>query len=264
MSPTPPPPPRLLEDKVLIVTGSSSGIGRAVAIAAANHGAKVVLHHLGPSTQADIDSLVSSLPPSTQHTTVAGDIALPDTATAIVNAAISSFGRIDVLVSNAGICPFHSFLDLPHTLWKRVQDVNLNGAFYAVQAVANAMAAQTPRGGSIVAISSISALMGGAEQTHYTPTKAGVKSLMESCAIALGGLGIRCNSVLPGTIETPINADDLADPVKREYMTRRIPLGRLGEPDDIAQPVIFFASDMAKYCTGASLLVDGGAAISLQ
>jgi L-rhamnose 1-dehydrogenase len=202
-----------------------------------------------------------------------GDISLPTTAAALVEAG-QRFGRIDVLVSNAGICPFHAFLDLPHDLWRRVQDVNLNGAFYAVQAVANAMATQEPRGGSIVAISSISALMGGAEQCHYTPTKAGVKSLMESCAIALGGMGIRCNSVLPGefsranltagTIETSINRDDLANPEKRAAMTRRIPVGRLGEPDDIAQPVVFFASDMAKYCTGASLLVDGGAAISLQ
>lgn len=132
-----------------------------------------------------------------------GDIASPSTATAIVDAAVNAFGRIDVLVSNAGICPFHTFLDLPHDLWKRVQDVNLNGAFYTVQAVANQMARQTPRGGSIVAISSISALMGGAEQAHYTPTKAGVKSLMESCAIALGGMGIRCNSVLPGEWESP-------------------------------------------------------------
>lgn len=117
----------------------------------------------------------------------------------IVSAAVSSFSRIDVLVSNAGICPFHSFLDLPHPLWKRVQDVNLNGAFYVVQAVANQMAKQEPRGGSIVAVSSISALMGGGEQCHYTPTKAGIKSLMESCAIALGPMGIRCNSVLPGS-----------------------------------------------------------------
>lgn len=129
---------------------------------------------------------------------VDGDIASASTATAIVQSAVKAFGRIDVLVSNAGICPFHSFLDLPHDLWKRVQDVNLNGAFYVVQAVANQMASQFPQGGSIVAISSISALMGGAEQTHYTPTKAGIKSLMESCAIALGGMGIRCNSVLPG------------------------------------------------------------------
>lgn len=131
---------------------------------------------------------------------VEGDISSPSIATAIVEAALRAFGRIDVLVSNAGICPFHTFLDLPHDLWKRVQDVNLNGAFYVVQAVANQMAKQTPQAGSIVAISSISALMGGAEQAHYTPTKAGLKSLMESCAIALGKLGIRCNSVLPGKI----------------------------------------------------------------
>jgi L-rhamnose 1-dehydrogenase len=117
----------------------------------------------------------------------------------IVETAMTTFGRIDVLISNAGICPFHSFLTMPDALWKRVQAVNLDGAFYVTRAVANAMSTQThPRGGSIVAVSSISALMGGAEQSHYTPTKAGVKSLMESCAIALGPLGIRCNSVLPG------------------------------------------------------------------
>lgn len=87
---------------------------------------------------------------------------------------------------------------MPDELWKKVQNVNLDGSFYITRAVANQMAKQEPRGGSIVAISSISALMGGAEQTHYTPTKAGIKSLMESCAIALGPMGIRCNSILPG------------------------------------------------------------------
>jgi L-rhamnose 1-dehydrogenase len=122
----------------------------------------------------------------------------------IVKAGISAFSRIDILISNAGICPFHTFLDLPADLWKRVQDVNLNGAFYVTQAVANQMAKQeNPKGGAIVAVSSISALMGGGEQCHYTPTKAGVKSLMESCAIALGPMGIRCNSVLPGMFFNP-------------------------------------------------------------
>lgn len=151
----------------------------------------------------EVQSLVTA--GGAQTTLVEGDIALPETATALV-AASAQYGRIDVLVSNAGICPFHAFLDLPHDLWKRVQDVNLNGAFYAVQAVANAMAAQEPKGGSIVAISSISALMGGAQQCHYTPTKAGIKSLMESCAISLGGMGIRCNSVLPGEFDVRLQS----------------------------------------------------------
>lgn len=153
---------------------------------------------------------------------------------------------------------------MPLDLYHRVQNVNMNGAFYVTQAVANQMAHQSPRGGSIIAVSSISALMGGGGQTHYTPTKAGVRSLMESCAIALGPMGIRCNSVLPGTIETNINKEDLSDPVKRADQERRVPLGRLGKPEDLVGPTLFFASDLSGYCTGASLLVDGGMKISLQ
>ncbi|HEX8756659.1 MAG TPA: SDR family oxidoreductase, partial [Steroidobacteraceae bacterium] len=98
----------------------------------------------------------------------------------------------------------------------------------------------------------------------YTPTKAGVHSLMQSCAIALGPYGIRCNSVMPGTIATDINREDLADPAKRSYMEKRIPLGRLGEPRDVAGCVVFLASDLARYVTGAALLVDGGLFVNLQ
>ncbi|GMK57847.1 hypothetical protein CspeluHIS016_0406810 [Cutaneotrichosporon spelunceum] len=252
-------PTRLLEDKVVVVTGSSSGIGAAVALACAQHGASaVILHHLDSTTEPAARAVQSQVEAAGAATSlVSGDIADQSTASALVAAGIA-YGRIDVLVSNAGICPFHAFLDLPAPLWARVQDVNLTGAFYAVQAVANVMANQVPRGGSIVAVSSISALMGGGEQCHYTPTKAGLRSLMESCAIALGGLGIRW------TIETDLNREDLGVEGKRERMIARVPLGRLGVPDDVAQPVVFFASDMARYCTGASLLVDGGVAISLQ
>lgn len=242
------------------------GIARAsdeLTAACAQNGARLVLHHLGPSTLSDAESLKTDLEgEGTPVALVSGDISLPSTAEAIVSTALSAYGRIDVLVSNAGICPFHAFLDLPLDLWRATGDVNLTGAFLVVQACANAMT--RTGGGSIVAISSISALMGGEFQTHYTPTKAGVKSLMESCAIALGKHGIRCNSVLPGTIRTAINEQDLSDETKREAMERRTPLRRLGRPEDIAGPVLFFASDMSSYCTGASLLVDGGAAISLQ
>ena len=141
--------------------------------------------------------------------------------------------------------------------------VNLHGGYYMCQAAARQMVDQG-HGGSIIAVSSISALVGGEFQTHYTPTKAGLHSLMQSAAIALGKHGIRCNSVLPGTILTEINKDDLADQDKRDRMTARIPLGRLGESEDLAGPIVFLASDMAAYVTGAALLVDGGAFVNLQ
>jgi L-rhamnose 1-dehydrogenase len=131
------------------------------------------------------------------------------------------------------------------------------------QAVARQMKRQG-RGGAIVATSSISALVGGGMQAHYTPTKAGVHSLMQSCAIALGPFGIRCNSVMPGTIATDINKEDLAAADKLARTRSRIPLGRLGVPEDVASVVVFLASDMARYVTGAALLVDGGLFVNLQ
>lgn len=126
------------------------------------------------------------------------------------------------------------------------------------------MARQTPQGGSIIGVSSISALVGGAGQTHYTPTKAGVLSLMQSCACALGKYGIRCNALLPGTIRTQLNDEDMADEGKKAYMEGRIPLGRLGQPRDLAGPAVFLASDLSEYMSGAQMLVDGGAFVNLQ
>ncbi len=168
-----------------------------------------------------------------------------------------------MFVNNAGICPFHAFLDMPVATLERTMRVNLHGAYFMAQAAANQMVRQG-KGGAIIAVSSISALVGGEFQTHYTPTKAGIHSLMQSAAIALGKHGIRCNSVLPGTILTDINKEDLADEKKRKYMESRVPLGRLGQPEDLVGPIVFLASDLAKYVTGAALLVDGGAFVNLQ
>lgn len=109
------------------------------------------------------------------------------------------------------------------------------------------MASQNPPGGSIIGISSVSALVGGGLQAHYTPTKAGILSLMQSCAVALGQHSIRCNAILPGTIRTQMNAEDLSNEVKRKYMEGRIPLGRVGEPRDIVGPAVFLASAMSDY-----------------
>jgi L-rhamnose 1-dehydrogenase len=252
----------LLENKVVLVTGGSRGIGAAIAIESARHGADVAIHsNRGGEVAAEVIAEIEALGRRAIH--VEGDVAEAGSAMAFVEAAVKAFGRVDVFVSNAGICPFHAFLDMPPETLKRTMEVNLHGAYFMTQAAANQMVKQGD-GGAIIAVSSISALVGGEYQTHYTPTKAGVHSLMQSCAIALGKHGIRCNSVLPGTILTDINKDDLADPKKREYMEGRIPLGRLGQPEDLGGPVVFLASDMAKYVTGAALLVDGGAFVNLQ
>lgn len=255
----------LLADKTVIVTGASRGIGRAVALECAHQGARVVIGHSGSAQgRTAAFSLMEEISGFGGHgIEVGSDAANLDTGGRLVAAALDAFGSVDVFVNNAGICPFHSFLDMPRETYLRTVDTNLNGAYFAVQAAANQMKKQG-NGGAIIAVSSISALVGGGMQTHYTPTKAGLHSLMQSCAIALGPYGIRCNTVLPGTIATDINQEDLADEEKRAYMIRRTTLGRLGAPEDIAGPVVFLASDMARYVTGAALLVDGGMFVNLQ
>jgi len=250
----------LLEGKVVIITGASRGIGRAVALGCAREGADVVVNYLsGPG--AEVVEEIRAL--GRQAVPAQGDVADPETGERIVAVGVDAFGKLDVLVSNAGICPFHTFLDMPADVMRRTNEVNYYGTFYVAQAAANQMVAQG-KGGAIVAMSSISALVGGGMQTHYTPTKAAIHSLMQSCAIALGPHGIRCNSVLVGTVRTDINRDDLSDPEKVAYFNNRIPLGRLGEPEDIIGPVVFLASDMARYVTGAAFLADGGLFVNLQ
>jgi len=253
----------LLQDKVVLITGASTGIGRAAAMGVAEHGADVAFTYFDSTDQNATNTVKAVNALGRRAIALKQDVADPDSAPAFVNEAVRVYGRIDVFVSNAGICPFHAFLDMPHETFERTMRVNLHGAYYMVQAAANQMVAQG-RGGSIIAVSSISALVGGEYQTHYTPTKAGVLSLMQSAAIALGRHGVRCNAVLPGTILTDINKDDLSDLNKRASMEKRIPLGRLGEPDDLAGPIVFLASDLARYITGAALLVDGGMFVNLQ
>jgi L-rhamnose 1-dehydrogenase len=151
------------------------------------------------------------------------------------------------------------------SLLTRTLHTNLSGAFYACQSAAQQMSTQSPPGGSIIGLSSISALVGGGLQAHYTPTKAGITSLMQSMAVALGKYNIRCNALLPGTIKTQLNEEDLNDDAKRTYMEGRIPLGRTGVPGDLAGPAVFLAcGELSGYMTGAQVLVDGGLFVNLQ
>lgn len=269
------PAANLLAGKTAIITGGTTGIGRAIALEYVRQGANVVVNHLDlPRDQQHLDSLLSeaaaiksgnpSSAGSLEH--LAGDVTDPATGTQLVEHAVAKFGgRLDICVSNAGICQFAEFLTMEADVFSRTVRTNLDGAFYTVQAAARQMASQTPPGGSIIGISSISALVGGGLQTHYTPTKAGVLSLMQSTAVALGKHNIRCNALLPGTIKTQLNDKDLEDDAKREYMEGRIPLGRTGVTADMAGPAVFLAcEELSGYVTGAQLLVDGGLFVNLQ
>jgi len=260
---------KLLEDKIVIVTGGSRGIGRAIAVESARHGAHVAINYLrrvdaayGRDLAAE-EVIIKITGLGRRAIAVEGSIGERATSHKLVDATLKEFGKIDVLVANAGICPFHAFLDITPEIFQRTMEVNLHGAFYVTQAVAQQMKKQGT-GGAIIATSSISALVGGGRQAHYTPTKAGIHSLMQSAAIALGPYGVRCNSVMPGTIVTDLNKEDLSNPGKLAYTKNRIPLGRLGTPEDVASVVVFLASDMARYVTGAALLVDGGLFVNLQ
>lgn len=278
--------PPLLPGHVLAITGGLTGIGRAIAILFLSHGAKVAINYLA-SHNADEEHLLTSLrieafdaiksrsatSSSTLHNledipllTVPGDISQPATGQDLVSQTVAKFGRLDTFVSNAGICKFEEFLSISPASYQRHVDTNLSGAFYAVQAAAQQMVRQSPPGGSIIGISSISALVGGAQQCHYTPTKAGILSLMQSTATALGRYNIRCNALLPGTIRTQLNDEDLKDGSdKKAYMEGRIPLGRLGRPEDMAGPALFLAQgELSGYVTGAAILVDGGAFVNFQ
>jgi L-rhamnose 1-dehydrogenase len=250
-----------LQGKIAIVTGAARGIGRAIALRFGQEGARVAIVDLreteGRETMHQIEAAGG------QAIFVLTDVSRGDQVQAMVQAVLGRWGTVDILVNDAGICPFEGFLETPEALWDQVLDVNLKGYFLVSQAVAKIMVERGIKG-RIIAVSSISAEFGGSQQAHYCASKAGINLLVKSMAISLGPHGITVNAVLPGTVETDINRDALSDPATREYWSKRAPLGRLGQPDDIAGPVLFFATEDSVWCTGALLVVDGGTSVNLQ
>ena len=250
-----------LSGRVAIVTGAARGIGRAIALRFAQEGARVAIVDLREAEARETVCLIEA--GGGQALFVRTDVSDSSQVQGMVASVLGQWGTIDILVNDAGICPFASFLEMPEALWDQVLDTNLKGYFLVSQSVSRIMVERAIEG-RIIAISSISSEFGGSQQAHYCASKAGINLLVKSMAISLGPHGITVNAVLPGTVETDINRDALADPVLREYWSLRTPLGRLGRPDDIAGPVLFFATDDAAWCTGTLLVVDGGASVNLQ
>ncbi|KAF4551114.1 Enoyl-(Acyl carrier protein) reductase-like protein 31 [Elsinoe fawcettii] len=257
----------LLRNKVIAITGSSSGIGRATAIACASQGAHLLLHHLGtPAAEHDASTLIQELRdinPDNHHHTFGADLTEDGTPSKLVKSAIEAHGQLDGLVNNAGICTFSPFEHVTRKLLERHLDVNFTASYRLAQAAAKEMIARGT-GGSIVNIASITAILGSEQLTHYSASKAALLGMTSSFCVALGKHGIRINSVCPGTIETTMNKDDLDHGGKRAEMASRVPMARLGQPEDIAQAVVFFSSDLSRYVSGQSLLVDGGASVNYQ
>jgi NAD(P)-dependent dehydrogenase (short-subunit alcohol dehydrogenase family) len=249
------------DKRVVLITGASRGIGAAIARGFARGGAThIAINHLQDDDHAGhtVDHLEGA-----DAIAVDADVSDSTQVNAMVEHVMKIYGQIDVLVCNAGICPFYDFLDLTEAAWDRTLDVNLKGVFLVSQAVARHMV-QRGAGGRIIATSSISSMVGGKQQAHYCASKAGVNLLIKSMAINLAPYGITCNAVLPGTVETDLNRDELQTPGLREKLAQGTPLGRLGEPDDLVGAVLYLASPAASWTTGTLLVVDGGATSVLQ
>jgi L-rhamnose 1-dehydrogenase len=249
-------------DQVILITGSSRGIGAVIAHGFAQGGARVVINHVDDAANAA--RTVSEIEArGGQAIAVEADVSDSQQVNALVSRVLEAWGRIDGLVCSAGICPFSDFLDMPEAVWDRTLAVNLKGVFLTSQAVARHMV-ERGQGGRIVAISSISSLVGGVQQAHYCASKAGINLLVKSMALSLAPHAITCNAVLPGTVETDINREALSDPALRSRLESGTPLGRLGQPEDIVGATLFLASEAARWVTGSLLVIDGGTTSTLQ
>lgn len=248
--------------KKALVTGGSRGIGKAIALGLARNGADVCITY--NSHDGEADSLMSEIEKLGQHGyKFRIDQSHINDVPGLISYIHSKMGSVDVLVNNAGICPFRDFFDIDPKLYEKVQSVNVESHFFITQGIARMMI-ETGTKGRILFISSISAIVGGEYQTHYTITKAGLNGLVHSLAIVLGKHGILVNSLEPGTILTDINAEDLSNLEKRRYMENRTAVKRLGTPEDMVGPALFLLSDDNTYVTGAELLADGGMLVNLQ
>ncbi|MHB1009464.1 MAG: glucose 1-dehydrogenase [Propionibacteriaceae bacterium] len=247
-----------LEGKTVIVTGGDTGIGAAIATSAARAGAHVIVDYVGSRDVAD--AFVKSLEgPGATGTVQAfeADVSKVDQVQDLVAEAVRRYGRLDVLVNNAGIETRQSLLETTEAAYDRVLGVDLKGAFFAAQAAARQFVAQGG-GGVIVNISSVHEDWPMPGNAAYCVAKGGMRMLTRNSAVELGPYGIRVVGVAPGAVNTPINAETVADPAAMKRLDAAIPLGKMAEPAQIGDVVAFLASDAASYVTGTTVVVDGG------
>lgn len=244
-----------LENKVALVTGASRGIGATVALRLAQEGADVIINYVGEANLAEARQVQESINAlGRKAVLVDGNVADFNSAADMVEQGIKAFGKIDILVNNAGINRDNLLLRMKEEEWDSVLAVDLKGVFNTTKAVTKYM--MKNRYGRIISISSVVGVAGNAGQANYAAAKAGVIGFTKSIAKELASRNITANAIAPGFIHTPMT-DKLSEAAV-DGALKMIPLGRMGEPEDIAKAVVFFASEDADYVTGQILHVDGG------
>ena len=245
-----------LDGKVAIVTGASQGIGRGIALALAREGAKVVVSDIIDKI-TDVSKEIEDL--GSEALAVKANVVSSGDTEEMAKAAIDKFGRIDILVNNAGIYPFESLVEMREEDFDKVIGVNLKGVFNSTKAVLPKMIEQ--KSGNIVNIASIAgAVVGYLNLAHYSTSKGGVLGFTRAAALELAQYGIRVNAIAPGAIETPGIKKVMEEKALKQF-EQTIPQRRIGKPEDIANLVVFLASDESSYITGQLITADGGLTI---
>lgn len=246
-----------LKNKVVVITGAKQGMGKSHALLMAKAGAKVVVSDI---SKEECEKVVSQIKKQKgEAIAVKCDVTKKVEVDSLIKTAVSKWGKIDVLVNNAGILQFKPFLQITEADWQKVLDVNLKGYFLCAQAAAKEMAKK--KKGVIINISSIaSGQVGVGFQTlaHYAASKGGIIAFTETIAAELAPLNIRVNAIAPGAIDTPMVAAIESDPKAMEATLARIPMHRMGKPEEVSNAVLFLASDASSYMTGSTVYVDGG------
>ena len=246
----------LLKGKTIVVTGGNSGIGEAIVLAAAGEGADVVIDYVvHPEETTELIGKVEAA--GGRAVGVKADVSKVDDLKRMVQTAIDNFGQLDVLVNNAGVETRTSLLDTTEADYDKVLDINLKSAFFGTQLAAKQFIAQG-NGGIVINISSVHEDWPMPGNVAYCVSKGGTRMLTRTAGVELGEHGVRVINIGPGAVATPINASTMSDPEKMKALDAAIPLGRLAEPGEIADMVVFLASGKADYLTATTVFIDGG------
>ncbi|HEX6044083.1 MAG TPA: 3-oxoacyl-ACP reductase family protein [Pyrinomonadaceae bacterium] len=247
-----------LADRVALVTGGSRGIGKAVVLLLASHGAKVVVNYVSDE-QSAVATVAEAVARGGEAIAIQGDVSKVGEGQRVVHETVERFQRLDFLICNAGIWEGGPVESMPEELWDRTMDINLKGTWSVCRAAAPVMKQQ--KFGRIVLVSSTAGQRGEAFYSNYAASKGGQIAFTKSLASELGSSGINVNCVAPGWVETDMTKDVFSDSASREAILRAIPIGRVATPDDIAGPIAFLCSKWAENITGEVLNVNGGSVL---